>query len=229
MLILVFLFVISTPPHQPPDFPKLPEGFTQWEEYHLGPLLMDNFVSESYIAKHYFWRKPIEELSLLPYTINTDNLDSSLGYYTRDSLVGQIEYFNPDSLPEKEDPEDSDIYVPWCPHHNILYVLWAPHREITEPDSRPQEHFSGYVSYNRKKWEPITIDNLEALRIRGRWWNVECDGTEHIGGSFTNYYIPTLKVDFYITCWTHTYSCGKVYPDRIAELERAVEQTFRVK
>jgi hypothetical protein len=229
MSILVLLFVISAVPYQSPDFPKLPEGFTPWEKYNLCLFSMDNFVSESYKAEHYFWRKPIEELSLLPYTINTDNLDSSFGYYTRDSLIGQIKYINPDSIAEHEDPKDSDINVPWCPHNRIIHVLWVPHREITEPDSRPQEHFSGYVSYHTKGWEIIPIGDVKAMRIRGLWWNVECDGTEHILGSFTNYFIPAEKFDFYVTCWTHTFSCGETYPDRISELEQAVEQTFRVK
>jgi len=180
--------------------------------------------------------------SLVPYFLSSNKIYG----YTYDS-TGVVKHYSSTS-------DNIWVDVP----DNYTLIFWYLHKKVDSLDPRPLYSYGGYISYDTLGFEKITIDNREAWRIRGKWWEVQCDGTIQVSGSFTNYYIPTKKWDFRITCLSCFYSyertplpcdappevCDslikaiygkegwksvRTWPDRIAELERAVEQTFRVK
>jgi len=112
------------------------------------------------------------------------------------------------------------------------------------------------LALNKTGVEELITNNRLSFRIRAMWWHSGCDGGIHEVGSITSYFVPAEedeKHDFIILCLTRTYHRSppfaplmvytqeesdsiianweyeKTYPNNIAELERAVEQTFRVK
>jgi len=115
--------------------------------------------------------------------------------------------------------------------------------------------FSGpYKALDTSGIKEITINDNKAYRLRARWYYSQCDNSDVETGAVTSYFIPTEKYAFFITCTNLLFSRTDVdddgfinypeevrdsilanweyertYPNNIAELEQAVEQTFRVK
>lgn len=112
------------------------------------------------------------------------------------------------------------------------------------------------VSLDKAGVEELTINGCPSFRLRALWWGSACDGGVHNVRWVTGYFIPAKEdrnYDFIIFCSNLIYHRSppfaplmvytqeesdsiianweyeKTYPNNIAELERAVEQTFRVK
>jgi len=112
------------------------------------------------------------------------------------------------------------------------------------------------LALNKAGVEDVNINNRPGFRLRAMWWQRQCDGGIHEVGSATCYFVPAEedeKHDFIILCLTRTYhrfppfaplevytqeesdsiianwEYERTYPNNIAQLEQAVEQTFRVK
>jgi len=197
----------------PPEFPKLPQGYSEWKEYKSYPFIRKNPHFDEYKYS------VILDPSVIPYHINYEPLNKT--YPCGDSLLGEVQYVDTIRTTKLE-----------------LYIAWFPHEELDTINRSLLYDYGGYISYDTIGFEKIVIDEKDAWRIRGKWWQVTCDGGVQISGSFTNYFIPTEKLDYRITCLSRFYLYDILgpdplgfehYPDRIAELERAVEQTFRPK
>ncbi len=201
----------------PPEFPKLPQGYSEWKEFTnvscpLDPFFRDNGFNGADVEK---------DSSLIPYY-----MPSNKTYGYKNEETGVVKHYSSTS---------DNIWVD-VPNDYIL-VYWFPHIASDTLVPRPLYNYGGYISYDTSGFQKITVNGNEAYRIRGKWWVYACDGADHESGSFTNYIISTNKLDFRITCLSTTYiyyTEGETvgpdhYPDRIAELERAVEETFRPK
>jgi hypothetical protein len=197
----------------PPEFPELPPTYSQWIEH----------TSYSYIRNNPYYDEynyvRIIDSTIVPYALDISILKKRTP--CGDSLLGEVRYYDFTQTNNRE-----------------LYISWFPHEDLDTINRKPLYQYDGYISYDTMGFKKITIDNREAWRIRGKWWWVTCDGYIHVSGSFTNYYIHTKKVDYRITCLSRFYMNEEMgpdpagiehYPDCIAELEQAVEQTFRVK
>ena len=117
-------------------------------------------------------------------------------------------------------------------------------------------HAGVKLALNKTGVEGVIISDHPSFRLRAMWWRSQCDGSIHDVGSATCYFVPAEddeKHEFIILCLTRTYHRSppfapleeytqeeadsiranweyeKTYPNNIAELERAVEQSFRVK
>ncbi len=240
MVLICLLLAGAELPLQPPGFPELTEEFNQWQEYH--PLLRPDISYE----QPAFWRThnlgPFEDTSLIPYAI-------FIPYYTDiwprgDTSFGQVNYYDA-RLPDEGRPFDQNVVmVRWFVHTELepgllieSYLLADPNMELT----------ARYVAYERGDPQLLTIDDYEGYRKRVRWWSCSADASFHITGSVTYYLVVTPTRDFHITCLTTSYEFHderlspeveeqlgnepriSSWPDSISELERAVEQSFRVK
>lgn len=215
MILLTLLLSIWLPP----EFPELPSGYSKWVSYD-SPY---SIPEAPYFRKGFASKEIEEDSSLTPYYfLAVEPLGESRGY--GDSTFGVVMHYS--SSKKSGFP------------HNYVEIEWSAYHESDSLDPRPLYSYGGYISYDTLGFEKIVINGMDAWRIRGKWWRVTCDGGIQISGSFTNYYIPTEKLDFRITCLSRFYLYDTLgpdplgfehYPDRIAELERAVEQTFRVK
>lgn len=215
MILLTLLLSIWLPP----EFPELPQGYSEWKEY-------SNVIScplDPFFHNDCFNGKDIErDSSLVPYFLSSNKI-----YGYSNDLTGVVKHYSSTS-------DNIWVDVP----NNYTLIFWYPHKKIDSLDLQPLYSYGGYISYDTLGFEKITIDNREAWRIRGAWWRTYIDGGVHERGFFTNYFIQTDRLDYRITCISMTYiyddygpDCrGLVhYPNRIAELEQAVEQTFRPK
>jgi len=145
----------------------------------------------------------------------------------------------------------------WNMSDGIVHVYWRPHRkeDITRDLVTGDMHkalnaaIDGTFAFDKEGITLVRRPNILAFRLRAWWWWSCCDSWEHEVGAITVYFIPGEKHDFLISCETSFYSFGPpdegheeyfpgdtawehFYPkqkDRIAELEQAVEETFRPK
>jgi len=215
----VSLFTLLLTIWYPPEFPELPQWYSEWKEF-------ANVLScplDPFFRNDCFNGKDIErDSSLVPYFMSSNK---TCGY--SNDATGVVKHYSSTS-------DNIWVDVP----NDYTLIFWHPHPETDSLDPRPLYSYDGYISYDTMGFEKITIDNREAWRIRGKWWWVTCDGYVHVSGSFTNYFIPTEKLDYRITCLSRFYLNSQMgpdpsgiehYPDRIAELEQAVEQTFKPK
>ena len=197
----------------PPEFPELPSTYTQWVEHTSYSYIRNN----SYYDEYNYIR--IIDSTIVPYALDISILKKRIP--CGDSLLGEVEYYDSTHTTNQE-----------------LYLSWFPHEDLDTISRKPLYQYDGYISYDTMGFEKITIDNREAWRIRGAWWRTYIDGGVHERGFFTNYYIQTKRLDYRITCISMTYiyddygpDCAGLvhYPNRITELEQAVEQTFKPK
>lgn len=238
MLLMLLLAAVDIP-RQPPGFPELSEEFNAWQVY--VPILR---ADEGY-EQPAFWRVhnlgPFEDTSLLPYEID-------IPYYTDtwsrgDTGFGQVNYYDV-RLPDEGRPFS----------HNVVIVRWFAHTEL-EPGLPVETYLladpnmeltARYVAYERGDPRILDMGEHTACRKRMRWWRCADDASFHMTGSVTYYLVITEELDFHITCLTTSFEYdderlppeieGEVarpqvcsWPDPIAELECAVEETFRVK
>jgi hypothetical protein len=112
------------------------------------------------------------------------------------------------------------------------------------------------ISLDKSSVEEVIINGWPGFRLRAFWWGTMCDGGVHNVRRVTSYFIPAKGdqcYDFIIYCSSLTYHRSppfapleeytqeeadsiranweyeKTYPNNIADLEQAVEQSFRVK
>lgn len=219
-----------------PNFPQLPENFYDWgkrESYRPYWLTMplDTLLKGT---------PPIKDIALLPFTLTIPEIKLSEGKI--DTTEGWVEYIT----------EPSDVsYI----GNGVICVYWRPHRKgiITRNLVMSDMHkalvaaVDGSSAFDKDGIILVRRPNILAFRLRAWWWWMGCDGWEHLVGAVTVYFIPGEKHDFLLTCQTCFYNFGPpedygdfpgdtawehFYPkqkDRILELERAVEETFRPK
>lgn len=238
--LVFFMWALWTPP----DFPLPPENYTEWYEYGDYTALETSLHFHEYDCE----LKTVEDTFQPPYTINLPGLDH---YHGRvDSLFGQLRY---SAIP--------GFFTKFAEGKRVVVIRWYPHEEIGVINMlplHPEPVYFNHIAYKRGKIEKIIIGKREVYRLRGRWWEYQCDGAFQLTGSFTTYFIPTKKLDFRITCLSQFYSyehtpppcdappevCDSLikarygeegwkpvhtWPNNIRELEQAVELTFRVK
>ncbi|MEA3312638.1 MAG: hypothetical protein U9Q76_10520 [candidate division WOR-3 bacterium] len=240
---MLFLLFSALGLNTPPNFPQLPPGY-EWKEYgsHTIP-------DEYYDAYRPDYNLPVlKDSSSLPYTFELGDLKFDLG--KGDSLYGGVRYTaNPTRDLYSLDYSKGILWVDWGVHKEqdltpntlLNYYLVRARRFL----------IMYFLALPRTPVEQISIGNQPAYRIRSYWWHHQCDGAGQRVGSLTFYFIPTERWDIQISCVTsiYTFTAGpppgldpevadslraiwkpeKNYPNNIAELERAVEQTFRVK
>lgn len=224
-------------PSKPPNFPKLPSNYTEWFGYISYYDVEDSPCFDDYNVE----LKTVEDTFNPPYTIRFKELNYFWGEV--DSLFGQLNYYS-----------DSNCTSLSIGGTGAVFIIWYPHQEIGDTNVWPfYEYgpgFFNFIAHEKEGIEVINIGGRKALRLRGKWWDTQCDDIFHSVGSFTTYLIPTGMFDFRISCLSsfytrnpHYYPEGVSYdeqvpedwtyekkgPDRIRELEQAVEQTFRVK
>lgn len=234
-LAVIILYLVLPP--KPPNFPELPSKYIEWYEY----------SSQSYVNDSpHFHEYDCELQTVLdtfqpPYIINLGNLNRFWGEV--DSLFGQLHY-----------SAVIRYFSEFAKGKGVVFIRWYPHEEVGVINMLPFYQggirYFNYIAHEEKGVQRITIGGRKALRFRGWWWETQCDDLYQTVGSFTTYFIPTDKLDFRITCLTQFYerdpdywpegvgyedavpedwTYEKTYPNRIRQLEQAVEQTFRVK
>ena len=214
---LIVFAVLTWLPPKAPDFPELPEDYKLWEEYD----------SETYKSILRIEREG--DSFSLPYRFTGSNLIAT--YSGGDSISGYLHYVTDTLVWFKNGWGYGDVFIRWKPHNKDSSIL--------EDNLMPLHYYwiswAVYLAPDKQGIEDITIGGKEGYRRRGRFWAGQCDWGSQWVGSFTTYFIPTETFDFRITCTTMLYSYThedekiKTFLDRIRELERAVEQTFRVK
>ncbi|TKJ43015.1 hypothetical protein CEE36_05895 [candidate division TA06 bacterium B3_TA06] len=212
---------------------KLPSNYIQWYEYCEYSALENSPHFHEYDCE----LQDVVDTFQPPYTTKLIGLNHFWGEV--DSLFGELNYCADTSCTSLSVGDKGAVFIRWYPHEEVVVVNMLPFGE----------QFN-YIAHEKKGMQKITIGGRKALRLRGWWWDTQCDDIYQAVGSFTTYLIPTEKLDFRITCLTQFYERDPHYwpegvgyedavpedwtyektgPDRIRELERAVEQTFRPK
>lgn len=230
-MIVFLLFLNSLDiPNVPPGLPKPPQNYTEWTEFSSRDFSFHCCLG--FKESPEFGYISTEDTARLPYVVKIRGFNTLFG--SGDSMFGGVSYYNPDST-EYYKMEKDNVQIQWWPHQEFFVV-----------DPRPIGTPYGYISYDRKGLEEITVEGNRWLRIRGYFWMRACDATYQTVAAFTTYFIPTEIRDFYITCLSIFYSYEtspeeatpeelktwkpeKSYPNRIRKLEQAVEQSFKVK
>jgi len=228
--------------------PEIPHGYTGFSQIHeLG--LRRRFNNHIKGEAH-----EVSADSIFPYSISLPN-DLEFCWGKRNLNYGAIRYGH---CPEKrylnirpfENPEYGVFYVLWHPHQSdnpsqdtVLVQLIYGGLTI-----------SRHLSLEKRGPQEVTVGENQAFRLRGFYYY--SGGGERIDafiGAFTSYLVLSERFDFIIVCFNQIYSYygfgetltiypeekhdsiianweyEKTYPNNIAELERAVEQTFRPK
>lgn len=206
-------------PPETPDLPDFPENYTPWQKY-------DKDIY-----------KPLLRISRnagtlsIPYSFSDTNFVAV--YSGGDSLSNYVHYITDTSIWLKNNWRYGEVYIRWYPHQSDL--------TRTEENLLPLHSYwhswSLFLSLDKRGFDNINIGENKAYRQKGWFWAGQCDWSSQWVGSYTTYFIPTESYDFRITCLSTTYTYSSEggefgpehYPDRISELEQAVEQTFRVK
>jgi len=247
MIQLVLFTVLVWLPREPPEFPSLPKGYSEWERNEADFVRISDLLP-TMASEETRKRVPIRDTSLLPFCFSPPpDFGSWKGHFYGDSLFGEISYYNRTEVP-----------FPYT-----ITILWgvsnAVNADLLERAKLPDLSWA-YMAYESEDWEEVKLAHggLKALRIRGWIWERGCDGAYHLVEPFTNYFISTDGLDFYVR-WRapiYRYEGGpmpcdgpeeicdsilkrhygeegwkpvKHYPDRSREFELAVEQGFRVK
>lgn len=235
-MLVMLLLVAADLPWQPASFPELPEGFGQWQRHHR--ILREDRAYE----RTCFWRThnqgPMEDTTHLPYTIDIPGY--SVINIRGSTAFGKKNYYDP----------EVEVTRPY--NYNRVSVRWFAHSELNpdsirffllaDPDMRlpPCD-----MAFAEEGVEEITIGESNAYRIRCKWWHCSARGAYQRFGSLTLYLITTPTLDFHITCFTTSFDyvesrledplggplrrAERNYPDPIAELEQAVEESFKIK
>jgi len=225
----LFLLVGWRPFTEPPDYPELPSNYGEWQEYNY---FIDSDSSPFYMYKRWHELQSVTDSSQLPYLIDLKGLIIIEG--EGDSLFGEVEYY-PDSTGWEKNKDRRHVYIRWYPHQEVNLDSQSILSNLM-PFSRWDAEYNA-IAMNLKGFQNVTMSVGKGLRLRGWWWDTQCDYATHWIGSFATYFIPTETFDFRITCLSTIYAYSseepafgpETYPDRIRELERAVEKTFRVK
>ena len=199
MNFLAVIILCLVLPLKPPNFPQLLPSYIGWYEYtsYSG---VENFPHyEEYDCE----LKTILDTFQPPYTTKLIRLNHFWGEV--DSLFGELNYYADTSCTSLSVGDKGAVIIRWYPHEEVGVVNMLPFWEELN-----------HITHEKKGMQKITIGGRKALRLRGWWWDRQCDGIYQTTGSFTTYFIPTKTFDFRITCLTQFY-------------ERAVEQTFRPK
>ena len=228
--------------------PEIPQGYTGFSQIHeLGECqgYNNHIKGEAY---------EVSADSVLPYTMSLPS-DLEFCWGKRNLNYGAIRYGH--CLDKRylrftifENPEYGVFYVLWHPHQ---------YDNPSEDTVLVQLIYGGltisrHLSLEKRGPQEITVGENQAFRLRGFYYlrgGGEGGGT-YIG-AFTSYLILTKSSDFIIVCFNEIYTYygpgetltiypeekhdsivanwqyEHTYPNNIAELERAVEQTFRVK
>lgn len=235
----MFWVLILTSVIDLPQCPPLPSTYGQWQGYYYYPFDVSPSLTDKTPNK-----QMVNNNASLPYLLSPGELHYFISVI--DSPTGQTHYC-PDSLYSQfpcSRKEWGYIFINWTPHRMIMKDSLI---SFLMPVNFVYEY--GYytdVAIDTTGPDTLTVSGKKSYRLRGRWWNGQCDRSMNEIGSFTTYFIPTDKYDFRITCrsFFYYYSTGSegndeygsseterigLYPDRIAELEQAVEHTFRIK
>lgn len=228
----IVLLCMALPP-QPPNFPQLPSSYIEWYENSERSALECSPHFQEYDCE----LKTVEDTFQPPYTIKLKGFSHFWGEV--DSLFGELRYYTDTSCTSLSVGGKGAVVIRWYPHEEVGVVNMLPF----------WEEFN-HITHEKKGMQQITIGGRKALRLRGWWWEYQCDGIIQMAGSFTTYFIPTDTFDFRIACFTQFYERDPYYlpegvsyddpvpegwtyekkgPNNIRQLERAVEQTFRVK
>lgn len=234
-LAVIILYLVLPP--KPPNFPELPSNYIEWYEYtsYSG---VENFP--------HFHEYDCELQTVLdtfqpPYKVNLPGLDHFYGRV--DSLFGQLHYSAVSGYCSQFAEGKGMVFIRWYPHEEVGVINMLPfYKDGTG--------YFNYIAHEKTGMKKINVGGRKTLRLRGCWWETQCDDLYQAVGSFTTYFIPTKTFDFRITCLTQFYerdphywpegvgyddavpedwTYEKTYPNRITELEQAVEGTFRVK
>jgi hypothetical protein len=232
--------------------PSLPEGYTDF-------ILSKDLVEFKFIDRVIENGTPLTEDSILPYEITIpsplefcwgekDSFSGAITYTT--CIKSKYEYWaGPDTFPYET------IMLLWQPHQ----VDNPPDDSIESSLDLGLGLISSALtdlSLDEQGPQKITISGNQAYRLRGFYLIGGSCGARRYLGAFTTYFILAQPYDYIIVCsndiyrmespevipdsvydypeeirdsvianWEHE----KTYPNNIAELEQAVEQTFRVK
>jgi len=244
---MVFLLFCALGFNTPPNFPQLPAGY-EWKEYSSYDVPQE--YCEAYLPGY---KLPVlTDSSCLPYTIELKDLKFDVG--KGDSLYGWVRYTaNPRgdlyNLYDR-DWRKGIIQVDWGVHKEQELTPEAIMKYFLAATGID---YSRILALKEKKVEQISIADRTVYRVRSFWWHYGCDGGYQEVGALTFYFIPGKRLDYLICCATRFYTrtpsfdqnqCDvdepvkqlskyeRLYPDRIEqirELERAVEESFRVK
>ncbi len=228
--------------------PEIPQGYTGFSQIHeLGEWQSFN----NHVKGEAF---EVSADSVLPYSVSLPP-DLEFCWGKRNLNYGAIRYGHcPDKRYLKftiyENPEYGVFYVLWHPHRydnpsedtvldQLIYGGLTISRRLSLEKRGPQE---------------ITVGENQAFRLRGFY--LTSGGGEGGGtfiGTFTSYLVLSERYDFIIVCFNEIYSrygpgetlsiypeekhdsiianweYERTYPNNIADLERAVEQSFRPK
>lgn len=238
----------------PPEFPELPSGYSDWDAdgaFYLPPLEnlpfetwpahfppYTDFPGDSNYVSMYDSKVPvIRDRNRLPFRITLEDMNHWEG--SGDEVYGKCKY-SPNTGRSREG----------------ISIYWSPHEEgLTERDIAnrlvPRDYSDCGIANHlavEKNLTKMRIGDVEVYRHRSKWWvEAGCScGRYDEQGSATVYFIPGQKRDFHITCVTETYAFdGNPWqgysveeldtlprvliehrPDRISDLERAVETSF---
>jgi len=225
---ILVLFCGWLPFRIPPDYPDLPPGYHEWQEYSYSVFSDSSFF---YQYKKTHTLSKITDSFPIPFSIDVGSL--IFANAKCDSVVGQIMFYS-DPTNWRETKDRRQVSIQWYPHQerklDSLTIM-----SYLMPLSKWRSYNA--ISLDSMGFQKIPLTTEEGYRIRGFWWDTQCDYSIHLIGSFVTYFISTEKLDFRITCSNTTYTYSpegedfgpEHYPNRITELEQAVEQTFRVK
>lgn len=240
---MLFLLFSALGLNTPPNFPQLPPDY-EWKDYY--PYDVPQEYCEAYLPGY---KLPVlTDSSYLPYTIELKDLKFDVG--KGDSLYGWVRYTaNPIGDISTRDWSKGTIQVDWGVHKEQELTPEAIMNYFLI--SKTRSRLPKFLALKEKNVEQISIADRTAYRIRSYWWNYGCDGGYQEVGALTFYFIPGKRLDYLICCATsiYTFTAGpppgldpevtdslqaiwepeKTYPNNITELERAVEQSFRVK
>ncbi len=246
---LFFLVCVSS---SGDERPSLPEGYTDF-------ILSKDLVEFKPLFRVIEDGLPLTEDTILPYEITIPSplefcwgeKDSSSGAITYTTCIkSKYKYWaGPDTFPYEI------ILLLWQPHQvdcppndSVESRLYLGLGLISSPLT--------YLSLNQQGPQEITISENQAYRLRGFYLIGGSCGARRYIGAFTTYFILSQPYDYIIVCSNDIYrkdgpeviphsvydypeetrdsiianwEYEKTYPNNIAELERAVEQTFRVK
>ena len=228
--------------------PEIPQGYTGFSQIHE---LGEGSFYDTHIEGD---RHEVSTDSVLPYAMALP-VDIEFCYGLRNQDYGAVRYGH---CPDKsylgsvlcENVEYGVFYVLWYPHQ---------YDNPSEDTVLVQLIYGGltisrHLSLEKRGPQEITVGENQAFRLRGFYY--KRGGGERIDasiGAFTSYLVLSERSDFIIVCFNQVYlrygpgetlsiypeekhdsimanwQYEHTYPNNIAELERAVEQTFRPK
>jgi hypothetical protein len=221
----------------PRNFPKLPSNYLEWKRYHVEGSLPE--------ASTNLPDSPVTSLSDTPWEIDPPAL--KLNHLEGSLRKGWARYVaHPVGEGYSEgyvNKIDGVIEIRWFPHIKDELDAEKIRDYLIDTQSSLVENM---LALGERGLEKISIAGYSAYRLRGWWWYSCCDDSYHDVGAVTSFFIPAEKLDVTIVCVNliynyeespegatpeemETWKPEKFYSNNIAELERAVEQSFRVK